>query len=99
MVPEPVRHKQGLRPAGYGRFHVALHQSELLEPVGDDACGGIVHLPVKSAWPGQFERAGIGCQYDIVYVLLPDGEFAVDGDRTGKVAAIVHVGFGARVDQ
>ena len=99
LVSQPVRHEQRLRPHPDRVLHVAAHQAERFESLGDHHRRFVVHPVVERVRPGQFERAVVGRQHDVVNVFLPAGETSVDRECPREVAAIVHRRLCAGIDQ
>ena len=73
----------------YGLIHVALHQSQLLQPFAHQTADGEVHIFIFYARLGHLEHIVVALLHNAVDVQLPLCELAVDGHCAGVVRAVV----------
>ena len=98
-MTQPVRHKERLSSTSDSILHIALHQPQLFQTIGNDPCSLIVHLPIKQVRFSQLECAAVRSQNNIINSFLASCKFTIDRNGTGEIAAIVHIGFSTGIDQ
>ena len=89
--------EEGVRSGADSLVGVAAHQTEVFEPLCDEAAHGHVDVPPAHAGAGGGEGEVVGIDYNIIYVLLPLRVTAADGRGARVVGAIVVNRFGTGV--
>ncbi len=99
LVTQAVHHEQGVRAQLHGLLHVAFHQTQVFESLGDDFAGETVQFFVVHTRVRRVDGIQVGFQHDFVDFLLFLGELAVHGQRARVVGAVVHQSLCASVHQ
>ena len=89
MWPSPWGRNMAWAPAADGLVGVALHQSQLLQPLGHQTADGEVYVHILHAGLGHLEDVVVAGLDDAVDLQLALCEASVDGHRAGVVRAVV----------
>ena len=73
----------------YGLVHVALHQTQLLQPLAHQTADGKVHIFIFYARLGHLEHIVVALLHDAVDIQLALCELTVDGHCAGVVGTVV----------
>ena len=96
-VPETVGHEHSMGSGGNGIVGIALHETDLLEMVGEDATSSEVHVKPLRAGLGVLENPVMGGYDGIVDVELTGCEGATDRCGARIVGAVVVAGLGTGI--
>ena len=98
-VAQSVRQEHGVGAGAHSLLGVALHQTELLQPVGHQAAYGEVAVHVLHAGLGNVQDQVVAVFNNRVDVELSLRVLAADGHRACVVGAVVVHGLGTAVAQ
>jgi len=98
-VPQAVGEEQRVRPRLDSRLHLAAHQAQVLEALGDDPAGQQVKRAVGHARGDALDGGLLGREHDVVDGRLLGAELPAHGKRAGDVGGVAQGRLRPGVDQ
>ena len=92
-VAQTVGHEKSMRTGSHGGVHVAFHQAEVLQPLGQHLADFKMHVEIGDTRAGNLDGPVVAGEDDIINIPLPLVETSANGHGSREIGAIIHGGF------